>query len=279
MAGTIMASTMTAVSTITAEDEKTPLGITAIELEDDSSDTMSDEISPTTTATTTTSDAQDPVRLISLDEYKSAASTLVDAFADDHVAWYFLDTPDREHWTYEQKWDLHEKTLQYITYAHCLKGLVVTAGPDNDCVALWMPPGENMDDLLTIVRSGMWRLNYQLSSEGRKRFFHEFLPLLNDTKAQVLGPRDDQSWYLVYIGTKPASRGKGYARKVIDFVTKRADAEGRACYLESSNLVNRIIYGKLGFETKKMVCLRRAEENIDMDIMVREPRRVTASEH
>ena len=45
-----------------------------------------------------------------------------------------------------------------------------------------MPPGQNMDDFLTIIRSGMWRLSYQLSREGRKRFFDEFLPLLNDTK-------------------------------------------------------------------------------------------------
>lgn len=45
-----------------------------------------------------------------------------------------------------------------------------------------MPPGKNMDDIFTILRSGMWRLSYQLSREGRKRFFDEFLPLLNDTK-------------------------------------------------------------------------------------------------
>ena len=82
-----------------------------------------------------------------------------------------------------------------------------------------MPPGKNMDDLYTIVRSGMWRLNYKLSSEGRKRLFHEFLPLLHDTKLEVLGDRDKLSWYLVYIGTKPSGRGKGYARALIEQVT------------------------------------------------------------
>jgi hypothetical protein len=45
-----------------------------------------------------------------------------------------------------------------------------------------MPPGQNMDDLLTIFKSGMWRLFYKLSNEGRKRFFNEFFPLLHDTK-------------------------------------------------------------------------------------------------
>ena len=134
-----------------------------------------------------------------------------------------------------------------------------------------MPPGNNIDDYLTIFRSGMWRLNYQLSKEGKHRFFNEFFPLLHDTKAQVLGNRDDHSWYLVYIGTRPSGRGKGYARKVIEYVTKLGDAEGRACYLESSNAVNRKIYGKLGFELKKNIYLQRAEEQIELDIMVREP--------
>lgn len=136
-----------------------------------------------------------------------------------------------------------------------------------------MPPANNMDDYLTIFRSGLWRLNYQLSKEGRKRFFDEFFPLLHDTKAQVLGARDDESWYLVYIGTRPSGRGKGYARKVIEYVTKQADREGRVSYLESSHPVNRKIYGRLGFELVKNIYLQRAERHVELDIMVREPKK------
>ena len=131
-----------------------------------------------------------------------------------------------------------------------------------------------MDDLYTICRSGMWRLNYKLSAEGKKRFFTEFLPLLHDTKTAVLGPRDDDAWYLLYIGARPSARGKGYARKLIDKVTAIADSDGRPCYLESSNEVNLIIYGKMGFEVKKKVHLQRAEEDVQLDIMVREPKKV-----
>lgn len=135
-----------------------------------------------------------------------------------------------------------------------------------------MPPGNNMDDFLTILRSGMWRLNYKLSTEGKKRFFGEFLPLLHDVKALVLGNRDPQAWYLVYIGCKPAARGKGYARKLIEDVSKRADEEGRPTYLESSNGVNVRIYERMGFDVRKKIHLQRAEKDIELDIMVREPR-------
>jgi len=84
-----------------------------------------------------------------------------------------------------------------------------------------MPPGKNMDDWCTILRSGLWRLNYKLSAEGKRRFFHEFLPLLHETKHDVLGDRDGDSWYLVYVGTKASARGKGYARKLIEHVTRQ----------------------------------------------------------
>lgn len=211
------------------------------------------------------------VRVVSVAEYKEAALCLAEAFAEDDVARYFIDVPDREHWSEEAKWQLHLEILEYVTYAHCLKGLVTTVGPNYDAVALWMPPGKSNDDFLTILRSGMWRLNYKLSAEGKRRFFNEFLPLLHDAKHAVLGERDDDAWYLVYLGTKPTSRGKGYARKLMEHVTRQADVEGRPCYLESSNDVNPKIYRKMGFEECRRIHLQRAHENVSMDLMVRDP--------
>ena len=213
---------------------------------------------------------------------------MAEAFAEDDVARYFIDVPDRAHWSEQEKWDLHVEILEYVTYAHILKGLVTTIG-NFEAVALWyvvialvasntvvlmelrMPPGKNMDDFLTILRSGMWRLNYRLSTEGKRRFFTEFLPLLHDTKYATLGDRDDTSWYLVYIGTRPSGRGKGHARKLLEHVTMQADREGRPVYLESSNEANPPIYRKFGFETVRTVHLQRAERNVGLDIMVREP--------
>jgi hypothetical protein len=78
----------------------------------------------------------DGVRVVTADEYKEAAACLAEAFADDDVARYFIDVPDREHWTEDEKWALHVEILEYVTYAHILKGLVTTRG-DFESVALW----------------------------------------------------------------------------------------------------------------------------------------------
>ncbi|KAK7723068.1 hypothetical protein SLS57_004625 [Botryosphaeria dothidea] len=216
--------------------------------------------------------SSDKVRIVDVSEYKAAALALAEAFKDDDVSRYFLDTVDRADWTPEQKWDLHVSIFEYVVYAHILKGLVTTVGSDYGAVALWMPPGNNMDDFLTVFRSGMWRLRYRLSREGRKRFFTEFMPLLHDTKASIMGERDATSWYLVYIGTKPSARGKGYCRKLIEHVTDISDQEGRATYLESSNVRNVPIYRRMGFRECRRIYLQRAEEgNVALDVMVREP--------
>jgi len=124
---------------------------------------------------------------------------------------------------------------------------------------------------MTHLMSGLWRLHYRLSAEGRRRYFNEFMPLLHDTMHATLGAREHEAWYLVYLGTRPRGRGKGHARKLIEHVTEMADGEGRACYLESSNASNPPIYRKFGFETRRTVHLQRGEKNVALDIMVREP--------
>ncbi|EXJ56116.1 hypothetical protein A1O7_09047 [Cladophialophora yegresii CBS 114405] len=212
------------------------------------------------------------VRVVAPHEYKEAAACLAEAFRLDNIVRYAIDTPDRMHLTEEQRFEMHQSAMEYVTYAHCLQGLVLTTGNNFDCVALWLPPGKNIDDWLTLLRSGMWRLSWKLSKEGRVRFFDEFLPLLHHSKQEILGDRDNTSWYLNYIGTKPEARGRGYARKLIEYVTKMADAEGLPCYLESSHDINIIIYGKLGFELRKHIYLQRAAgKELRLDVMVREP--------
>lgn len=76
------------------------------------------------------------VRVVTAAEYKEAAACLAEAFAEDDVARYFIDVPDREHWSPDEKWALHVDILEYVTYAHILKGLVTTRG-DFEAVALW----------------------------------------------------------------------------------------------------------------------------------------------
>ncbi|TGO61088.1 hypothetical protein BCON_0030g00460 [Botryotinia convoluta] len=212
------------------------------------------------------------VRVVSISECEGAAQCLAQAFATDEVARYFLDTDDMTSYSEDYKWKLHCDIMNYVTAAHCYKGIVTTIGPNYDAVALWMPPGQDMDDWLTFFRSGLWKLYFKLSVEGRKRFYDEFLPLLHHTINDVMGERNNNFYYLVYLGSKPSARGKGYAKKLIQHMTDRADRENRPTYLESSAEINLSYYRKLGFEWKQDIVMERGVKPVKMQIMVREPK-------
>lgn len=78
-----------------------------------------------------------------------------------------------------------------------------------------MPPGTTNDDWFATIFSGTWRLWYQLPRECRKRLFDEMFPVLHNTKAEVLGDRNNDSYHLGFIGTKASARGRGYATKLL----------------------------------------------------------------
>jgi len=40
-------------------------------------------------------------------------------------------------------------------------------------------------------------------------------------RAAVLAEREANSWYLVYLGTHPDARGRGYARKLVEYITSK----------------------------------------------------------
>jgi len=90
----------------------------------------------------------------------------------------------------------------------------------------------------------------------------------------VLGHRENDTYYLVYLGSKPSARGKGYAKKLIEHMTTQADLEGRATYLESSAEVNITYYKRHHFVEKTVIALERGPKPIKMHIMVREPQSV-----
>lgn len=169
---------------------------------------------------------EDSVRVIGMSECKEAALSLAHAFAADDLSQYLLDSDDMADVSPEDKWKTHVDIMTYTVAAVSLKGIVTSIGPDYEGIALWMPPGKDVDDWWTVLRSGMWRLYFQLSAEGRKRYYDELLPLLHDTKAEVLGDRDDDSYYLLYLGTKPGARRRGYAKKLLEHMLERARLPG-----------------------------------------------------
>ena len=72
-----------------------------------------------------------------MSEYKQASATLCEAFMEDDVIRYPIDTPDMEISSRERKHGLYVETMDYVTAAHIQSGLVTTMGPNYASVAIW----------------------------------------------------------------------------------------------------------------------------------------------
>lgn len=229
-------------------------------------------------------------RRIPLSSAPAAALSLALAFATDPYARYLVahdHAPPTS--TPESLWSLHLTLTTAFVTAHCLSGLATTIGPSSDCVALWylplppkgivcpvltesrLPPGTTLSSPLTLLRSGLWSIRFRLSGESRRRYVDEIGPLLRRTKREVLGEREGRAWYLVYLGTRPESRGRGWAGRLVGDVVRVADREGQPIYLESSSRANDAWYARFGFEVRREIFLTRGREEVRLAVMVREP--------
>lgn len=73
---------------------------------------------------------------------------------------------------------------------------------------------------------------------------------------------DPQGYYFCNIvAVSPVAQGKGIGKLLFEAVTKKADSEGKKCYLESSKSVpNVAIYERMGFEMRKEMECRDGED-------------------
>ncbi|KAL5601069.1 hypothetical protein BROUX41_005898 [Berkeleyomyces rouxiae] len=214
---------------------------------------------------------RDCLRVLSKKEYKRVGWTLSLAFARDPLTHYLVACPDLKNCSEESLWNLHKYMLTCIASYYLLIGKTFCIGPDYNSIALWVLPGTTHDERWSILRSGLWRLQYKLSSEGRRRYYTEVVPKLDRLKQKIMGKRDGDCYYLVYLATKPSCQGKGYGSKLIQHMIQQADDEGKPMYLESSSPSNTKYYQKFGFVPKENIRFG-PDASILLTAMVREPK-------
>ncbi|KAJ5832151.1 hypothetical protein N7474_000462 [Penicillium riverlandense] len=75
------------------------------------------------------------------------------------------------------------------------------------------------------------------------------------------------------VAVSPEAQGKGVGRMLFEAVTRKADEEGRKCYLESSkNVPNVQIYERMGFHMRMEMECRDGEDTCMLYCMVRNPK-------
>ena len=124
-----------------------------------------------------------------------------------------------------------------------------------DGAALWLPPGKTAMTYGRMCRAGLFfaPLKLGLTALGR----------IKDL-ADLMGKHHKQSapmphYYLFLMGVRPAAKGKGVARLLLDGMLEKIDAERLPVYLETQKEKNVGLYQKFGFEVVAEESFRKLE--------------------
>jgi ribosomal protein S18 acetylase RimI-like enzyme len=160
--------------------------------------------------------------------------TIAHAFQDDPaLAWAVPDAQRRERFG-----PLYFQLL--IENMYLPKGEIYMT-KDGAAGALWAPPGK--------WQASIWSMLALLPVMVRACGGHLPRALrmqkLMETKHKE---QRESHYYLAYVGTDPASQGKGYGTALLTHMLRRCDAECVPAYLEASSPRNQALYYRHGFK-------------------------------
>jgi GNAT superfamily N-acetyltransferase len=148
-------------------------------------------------------------------------------------------------------------------------------------VAIWHPPHVKprsspatirmAGDLLgeaRVLAQGLPHLLSVVARHGR-----DVTRLLRARGEAVRAASAGPSWHLAFLATDPEHRGRGSARRLLEHVLTRADADGLTAWLETTDPVNPPIYERFGF--RNVAHIDEAAWLPGLWVMRREPQRAS----
>ncbi|OBT72919.1 hypothetical protein VF21_07788 [Pseudogymnoascus sp. 05NY08] len=109
-----------------------------------------------------------------------------------------------------------------------------------------LPPGESIDNPLTMLPSGLPSVIIKLGLSGVKKMLFEFEGACKAARKSGLRKGEDP-YYIFFVGTAAVHQGKGLGAEVVGEVLERARGEGRTVWLEATTGGSRRLYERLGF--------------------------------
>ena len=168
------------------------------------------------------------IRSARKDEVEQAVACIVAAFVTDPIGRFAWPSPLQ----YLEGMPLATREFGGASFEHGTAD--VTA--DFCGAGLWLPPG---------VHSNGEALELVFRDTARPQHLDDLLATFE--KMDEWHP-EERHWYLPLVGVEPNAQGRGLGGALMRYATARADEDGVAAYLESSNPRNIPLYERHGFE-------------------------------
>jgi len=120
----------------------------------------------------------------------------------------------------------------------------VVEGGRVEAVAVWLPPGAFPWQPWRQARAAPALLRVFAADPGAFRRFTRY-----GANAARLHPTEPH-WYLVVLSVRPDAQRGGYGSRLVRPALERADRDGVACYLETSDPANVLFYQRFGFAVR-----------------------------
>jgi len=137
--------------------------------------------------------------------------------------------------------------FQFPLCAGLRAGEVIATSPMVEGVAVWFPPTRypmSRREMIAAIPF-LTALRFGIVGGARMKALGDFF----DTLHSRLAPPGH--WFLQLLGVDPNAQGRGLAGGLLRPHLARIDAEGHACYLETTNPRNVSFYEHFGFEVRE----------------------------
>lgn len=111
-------------------------------------------------------------------------------------------------------------------------------------IAVWLPPGVAVRSSEPPPLRALPRLTRAAVGQGPT-----LVRYLRARSKRLAELQAGGGWHLAFLATHPAHQRRGIARRLLERVLVRADADGVPAWLETSDPVNPPIYERFGFAT------------------------------
>jgi len=189
------------------------------------------------------------------------------AEAGEMLARVLFDEPAMSHYLP----DIAERELALPHYYKLLArysilhGEVYAPSPELEAVAGWLPPDKTIvtrTRLLSARESGL-RRNAGADAAGRALSLHDFAAELQQRHAPY------PHWYLLMLGVDSCCRDEGYEHMLLRAGLQRVDRERLACYLETYDERDVVVYQRYGFRVVEVTVL--PDVGVKLWAMLRRP--------
>jgi len=179
-----------------------------------------------------------------------ASKTLIDAVQNDPLYLYTNNTPDVIKLPFRKRRERLEICFGTALWVRDGMGLTINEG---QAVVVMLPVqkerrkrGKKLEKFLKKVTSVIGSIIVPKTPEQKRRG-KEFSEKVHKLVETTLGKREPEMFSVNALATGAEFQRRGYGGALVDYITRKADEQGRSTYLLSSNPINEPFYNKHGF--------------------------------